>query len=140
MGVTAYAWGPKVQLEANKCWFYSISVSIVLCFYNWLMHPAPVKETTAQNDKKTSEKNNETVDAVKGTSGDPVKSWGTDPKIRTQLAIDFSDLIVPGAAVGWIPVGPIIVGVASTISTVITGRQIWNRVQQRAVKAPEKQG
>lgn len=47
-----------------------------------------------------------------------------------QLIIDFADLVIPGAAVGWIPVGPIVVGMASTVSTVLTGRQIWKRVMR----------
>lgn len=47
-----------------------------------------------------------------------------------QLIIDFADLVIPGAAVGWIPVGPIVVGMASTVSTILTGRQIWKRVMR----------
>lgn len=47
-----------------------------------------------------------------------------------QLIIDFADSVIPGAAVGWIPVGPIVVGMASTVSTVLTGRQIWKRVMR----------
>ncbi|KAI5363057.1 Putative peroxisomal biogenesis factor 11 [Septoria linicola] len=139
LGVTTYEWGPKVQMEANKCWFYSISVSIVLCLYNWLMPPASTKKNTAQGEEKTNEKKGKKANVVESTIAPSSRSWSLDPAIRTQLVIDISDLIVPGAAVGWIPVGPIVVGVASTISTLITGRQIWNRVQQKAVKAVEKQ-
>ena len=85
---------------------------------------------------KTEVKSNEKTDASdeqkEQASPAITRPWKLEPKLRTQLVIDFSDLIVPGAAVGWIPAGPIAVGVASTISTFITGRQIWNRVQQAA--------
>lgn len=53
-------------------------------------------------------------------------------RIWTQLAIDCNDLVIPGSAVGWISAGPIFVGTCSTISTALAGRQIWDRVQQRA--------
>ncbi|KAF2217023.1 hypothetical protein CERZMDRAFT_93087 [Cercospora zeae-maydis SCOH1-5] len=136
LGATDYAWGPKVQREANKCWFYSISVSIFLCLWAWLMPETTPKQSNGKAEHVPSSEK-DTAGPEKPSVASPsntAKSWAPNPEIRIQLAIDFSDLVVPGSAVGWIPVGSITVGVASTISTFITGRQVWNRVQQRAIQ------
>ncbi|GIZ41654.1 hypothetical protein CKM354_000495300 [Cercospora kikuchii] len=137
LGATNYEWGPRVQMEANKCWFYSISVSIFLCLYTWLM-PEPLPEQSngkAEHISRGEKADTATSDTPTAASTTKTaKSWAPDPKFKTQLLIDFSDVVVPGAAVGWIPVGPITVGIASTISTFTTGRQIWNRVQQSAIQ------
>ncbi|EME40591.1 hypothetical protein DOTSEDRAFT_177660 [Dothistroma septosporum NZE10] len=135
IGATSFEWAPMAQREANKCWFYGLIFSILVSLYELLLlqNTTPTK----REKKASSDLNGSTVkDEVKGKPSAPSPSSPPDDiephRIWTQLAIDCNDLVIPGSAVGWMPVGPILVGTCSTISTVLAGRQIWNRVQQRA--------
>ncbi|KAG9944959.1 hypothetical protein KCU85_g7605, partial [Aureobasidium melanogenum] len=56
----------------------------------------------------------------------------TKPQLYTNLIIDCCDILIPGSAVNWIPVSSVTVGVASSISSLIVGKQIWERVQTEA--------
>ncbi|KAG9823101.1 hypothetical protein KCU98_g16768, partial [Aureobasidium melanogenum] len=59
-------------------------------------------------------------------------SSATKPQLYTNLVIDCCDILIPGSAVNWIPVSSVAVGVASSISSLIVGKQIWERVQTEA--------
>lgn len=131
MGVTAFEWGARVQHEANKCWFYALVVSIVLAGFELiLLSQGPTKEDiTEKSEKKDKKKAKPKASALEKVSK-PARS-----KILMQLIIDCCDLLIPGAAVGWTSAplaAPLVVGVASTISTTVAGTQIWKRVQQTA--------
>lgn len=156
MGATSFSWGPRVQLEANKCWFYSLAFSIILSLYELWAPETPAKEnktlssTPSSSGSTTPSEAGNPMDGSRdekdltGNTNEGSEQASTAPsaiskpstksraKIYNQLLIDTCDLFIPGAAVGWIPVGPILVGTASTISTTVAGKQIWNRVQQNA--------
>jgi hypothetical protein len=59
-------------------------------------------------------------------------SSATKPQLYTNLVIDCCDILIPGSAVNWIPASPLTVGIASSISSLIVGKQIWERVQMEA--------
>lgn len=124
-----------VQREANKSWFYALLFSILVSLYELLILqiPKPIKsEKQASAEGNGSTSKGEVKE--KSTAPSSVSSLSDRERNRiwAQLAIDCNDLIIPGSAVGWISAGPIFVGTCSTISTVLAGRQIWNRVQERA--------
>ncbi|KAF2162598.1 hypothetical protein M409DRAFT_68917 [Zasmidium cellare ATCC 36951] len=133
--VTTFEWGPKVQMEANRCWFFALVSSILVSIYDFMLHKAPVSEKAA-DDADKDEKTNGHV-KVKDSKAAGAKEKSSKPsspglaKVYQQLVIDSCDIFIPGAAVNWIPVGPLVVGIASTISTTVAGYQIWIRVQQQ---------
>lgn len=59
-------------------------------------------------------------------------SSATKPQLYTNIIIDCCDILIPGSAVNWIPVSSVTVGIASSISSLIVGKQIWERVQMEA--------
>jgi len=52
--------------------------------------------------------------------------------LASSFVLDCCDILIPGSAVGWIAVDAVTVGIASCISSVIAGQQIWVRVQKEA--------
>lgn len=128
MGVTTFGWGPRVQREANKCWFYSLVASILLSLVQLLL----LNFKTAERSDKTDEKETSRPQGKASSAGNPVPQNAMSA-ICIQLVIDCCDLLLPGAAVGWTPdllASPLVVGVGSTISTTVSGSQIWKRVQR----------
>lgn len=153
MGLTTYEWGPRVQHEANKCWFISLAFSILLSLHglsslfassgekraptirteNGKASDSVKKITPDTTDGATDEKQNDKSNrqpALKGGAPDLLRS-----KLYTQLIIDSCDICIPGSAVGWLTAGPILVGTLMTVSTTLAGRQIWIRVQEKARQA-----
>ncbi|EME78474.1 uncharacterized protein MYCFIDRAFT_36825 [Pseudocercospora fijiensis CIRAD86] len=122
LGVSASEWAANVQREANKAWFYALVLSIILGLWQIASRilSATAKAPT-QIDETPEQKPAVVTPAI-------------DSRVYTQLIIDCCDLFIPGSAVGWIPVGLVFVGSASTVSSLLAGRQIWNRLvlQQRA--------
>lgn len=136
MGVTAYEWGPKVQMEANRSWFFGLVFSILLSLYDLLLDESLPIMPGASTDGPVDEKMNGHAKEKSAGSTTPEKKTQIPrpdlTKIFSQLVIDSCDLFIPGAAVGWIPIGPLFIGTASTISTTVAAAQIWSRVQQKA--------
>ena len=129
MGVTNYTLGPFLQNEANKCWFYAISFSILLSLYQWF-GLAFITPTTKDTQKSESSKDEDETKAEAAKF--QVDKDAAYAQIHVQLAIDGCDLLIPGYSVGWIPVDQTAVGVAQFISSALAARQIWRRVQAMA--------
>ena len=129
MGVTDYEWGPPLQREANKCWLYAIAASFLISLFQLTALPnvTPVKEEAHDDKKDAKPDGNLTKDGKLSGDGDRVRR-----KLYSQLVIDACDVLIPAAALGWIPVDQVTVGVAGSISSAVAGRQIWQRVQQSA--------
>jgi len=102
MTLTTSPFLTSLQHHALQIWFFAISVSLLLTFYDLLSSHASKKQ------------------------------------LYTALLIDSCDILIPGSAVGWIPASSVTVGVASSISSVIVGQQIWGRVQKQAREAEQK--
>ncbi|CAD0114997.1 unnamed protein product [Aureobasidium uvarum] len=62
----------------------------------------------------------------------------TKTALYTALICDLCDITIPGSAVGWIPVSSVTVGIASSISSVLVGKDIWERVQQEAKQKEQR--
>jgi hypothetical protein len=102
MNITTSPFLTSLQHHALQVWFFAISVSLLLTFYDTLCTHTP---------KKT---------------------------LYTSLIIDSCDLLIPGSAVNWIPASSVTVGIASSISSIIVGQQIWSRVQKQSRDAEQK--
>lgn len=126
MGVTSYTWGSMVQNEADKCWFYAITFSILLSLYRFVqvffVRPSPSNAPSKSSsiDKEETSKEPPEQSATRIVPYRP---------LLTRLAIDCCDLTIPGSSLGWIPVQLYIVGAAQFTSSALAGLQIWRRVQ-----------
>ncbi|KAK3703445.1 hypothetical protein LTR37_014435 [Vermiconidia calcicola] len=137
MGVTSYSWGRMLEDEALTCWFYGIAFSIALSLYQLFelsfgatAQKTVPKEKPATEEEKTAVSQSEKHSAVKKAEEDRKMA---SSKIYTQLTIDCCDLLIPGAAIGWVPAPEAIVGVAQSISSAIAIRQIWDGIRSTAV-------
>lgn len=127
MAATDYHWGPRLQQEANKCWFYSLIISILLSLTTLFFAKSASKKHTEGTKSGLPE---EKTDVSEKPPDDPLPlSSVTQTSAYEQLVIDCCDLFIPGAALAWLPVSPLLVGTASTISTTLAGRHIWKRAQ-----------
>lgn len=128
MGITDHSLASRLQVEANKCWFYGLEISILLSLYQLLFPaPQPIQRSTSSS-KPTDEKKATNIDSAPAI---PLESTGANKSfvLYEQIVIDAADLFLPGSALGWIPVSTLVVGIAGTISTTVAGGQIWRRMQ-----------
>lgn len=135
MGITSYDWGPWLQNEALKFWFYGIAVSLLLGYYQLLLLSLSSNKTPAPTGTEpTDEKSPKIKD---GKSASPSSEQAAQKaeedkvargKILTQLAIDHCDIFLPGSAVGWIPADEVGVGLCQSISSALSMPGIWERV------------
>lgn len=138
MGVTNISLGHQLQTEANKFWFYglcsSIALSLVQLFASFLVSEPKVNSTAEENEKPGSKaKRNGKRDVPTQKASKP-----SSAKLLKQLAIDTSDLALPGSALGWIPADKLAIGVAMFISSSLAIGDIWNNVQAPYVtKVPD---
>ena len=49
--------------------------------------------------------------------------------VKRRLVSDGFDLFVPGSVTGWLPTPPAFVAFATIISTVLSSKDIWDRLQ-----------
>ena len=81
-----------------------------------------IKQTNELKDEKAAEKQSKAA-KVGGDRSDGFSM------LYVQLVIDCCDLLIPGSAVGWLPVGLLVVGTATSISSILAGQRIWMKVQ-----------
>jgi hypothetical protein len=131
MGVTNTSWGPNLQQESNKFWFYALTSSLLLSMYQIFLSSAlftkPAQSTTTEEVGSTSsEKNTEEKLKAKSSAKSP---GGTPPgdmkQVYKQFFMDGCDILIPGSVVGWIPADAVTVGVAMSLSSYLSARQIW---------------
>ncbi|EGP84703.1 uncharacterized protein MYCGRDRAFT_62362 [Zymoseptoria tritici IPO323] len=120
MGVTTFTWGTRVQLEANKCWFYAICASIALSLYS-LLFPAAISNIAPSKATDSAART-----SPPSSQSNRASHWS----LMTGLLTDACDLLIPGSAIGWTPASGLVVGTSMAISTLLSGRVIWVKVQQ----------
>jgi hypothetical protein len=144
MGITATSWGPRLQQESNKFWFYAIATSILLSLYEvfFVLNPSrppqkvPSEKTiTMSTDEKVEVKDGVPVPPDKGITA---KADSKSTQIYRQLIIDGCDLFIPGSTVGWIPAEPLTVGIFMSISTIVAMASMWTKIQANAAAAKRK--
>lgn len=115
MGVHKSPWAADLFLEANKFWFHSIRISWGLGVVQLLQLDSAPKVSEKKDDEGKAERERKECTTKRG-------------KI-VKLIIDMCDIFIPGAATGWIVVSSASVGMASVVSSVLAGMDIWERVQ-----------
>jgi hypothetical protein len=101
MGIRQTSWGAAALIEGNKFWFCALLFSLALSVTQLLS-----TFTSAPSSGKKS---------------------STNALVR-KIATDAADLLVPGAVTGWLRTGPVSVGVATVVSTVLASGEVWERV------------
>lgn len=127
MGVYPVSWAAPAMLEANRFWFYSLSISVFLSlyqFFNVPSTPIPTASSTSASEKdaKAATVDEKTKKDVKKQRSE--LKW----KYAKEAVMYGVDLLLPGAATGWIKTEPLYVAVAMVTSTVLAMEGIWKRV------------
>ena len=119
MGVHRSSWAEGLFVEANKFWFYSICLSLMLGIVQlWQLSDVLAAAVgVGKDDAEKAKRERKEWEAKRGM-------------FRKKLVIDGCDLLIPGAATGWIAVHSANVGMASVVSTVLASVDIWDRVQK----------
>ncbi|KAJ9609748.1 hypothetical protein H2200_006076 [Cladophialophora chaetospira] len=129
-------WAVSTQIESLKLWFYALSVSVFLDLYEiFFVYSEQPGSTTSLFKHLTDEKKSASKSNGEKTSEEvaskPDSTSLQAAKLRSlyrQLVIDSCDVIIPGAAVGWLSLDPVTVGIAGTISALVGGSDAWARV------------
>jgi len=93
------------MLDANKCWWISLLCSIALGIIHLY---------TSWTRKTRSGKGSKGIRKMKG--------------VKRKLVSDCFDLFIPGHVTGYLPTSTATVGVASAVSTVLSSKDIWDRM------------
>lgn len=117
MGVYSTTWGETYVLEANKFWFLSLMFSISLGWVHYFAMEEEVEELLAAKVVQDSH-----------MPSPPPKRESKRPIVRRFIA-DAFDLFIPGGVTGWLPSHPAWVGFAMVVSTVLSSKDIWDRLQ-----------
>jgi hypothetical protein len=132
MDVWPTPWAKVCFVEANKLWFYSLVCSIL---GSVVQFSAGDREKELEGkDTKSKEKSSkpDTVKTRSQRAKDAEKraevsntQW---PRLMRSIVTDASDLFIPGAVTGWLVMGgPVTVGVATVVSTVLSSKDIWDK-------------
>lgn len=132
MGVWPTPWAQVCMLEANRFWFYSLVISI-----SWgsvkMFRQQPGE--SGRTEKQQSEKERpRTLIAKEARKGQKHGGAGIEERrqIQRRLVTDVFDLFVPGHVTGWIPTSLATVGFSSVISTVLSLKDIWDRLREES--------
>lgn len=124
MNVWPVPWNNSVLNEANKFWFYALSLSVIGALWEILFAPWPqAGEGRKGSGKKASKKGG---GSSKARQTSAVRS--VMPLVK-RIVVDGCDLLLPGSFLGWVPVGDVGVGLAMVVSTVVASRDIWIKAQ-----------
>lgn len=117
MGVHPTPLAEDLMLYANKFWFYSVLCSLIVHLYTLHRHyrmtaskPAIGSLNGAVQSRHSAQ--NFRDDSIRGT--------------KSRLISDSADLLIPGHVTGWIKTSMGVVGIASVVSSVLSGKEIWD--------------
>lgn len=134
-----------VQTEASRFWLYALFVSILLTLYDlFYLSPSTVSNTIKPpSSSTTDEKSTSPPTPSEGLKQRQIEASRKEAEVyrrqRTllivDLIIDACDVPIPGTAVGWIVLDPVMVGTAMAVSSLLAGGRIWRRVNPVVIKA-----
>ncbi|KAL4963137.1 PEX11 domain protein [Aspergillus stella-maris] len=126
MNVARVNWYKPLMTEANKFWFYALSLSIMRCFWE-LLFP-----TVSTIPAKISEKDSSSGKGKGKGKGKAQTQQVTPPKwpLIKRIIIDGCDLTLPGSFIGWVPASGLQIGIGMVVSTLLAGHEVWLRQQR----------
>jgi hypothetical protein len=140
MGVCYWSQAAFVQMHAIRFWFYSISCAIlsigIQMLGQWQLGGEDDSATQNAKAKQNRSKKNgkEDVTEKAGVDGGAASPPSRMLLLRRQLIVNLCDLTIPGSRLGWIQVNLTTVALATSVSSVIAGQDIWNRVNPKHSK------
>lgn len=131
MGVYPTAWAGPVFVEAMRFWFYSLVCSILLLAIElWTLSTTPTKSTDT-NSEKENEVDGQKDTKTNGEQKTRLESGRTKRVLIKKLVADIADLFIPGTITGWLSTSTAGVGWAGLLSTVLSGAEVWQKVQNQ---------
>jgi Peroxisomal biogenesis factor 11 (PEX11) len=116
MGVWSSPWAEACLVEGNKFWFYSLVCSILLGVVQLYDGRGEVKSESGEKGKSKKQ----------GVQAHKEKLSG----IKRRMMVDCFDLFIPGFVTGWLVTTQAFVGFAGAVSTVLSSKDIWDRLQK----------
>ncbi|KAL4790969.1 peroxisomal biogenesis factor 11 [Aspergillus venezuelensis] len=128
MNVARVNWYRPLMTEANKFWFYALSLSIMRCFWE-LIFPTITTVPVKISEKDSSSGKGKSKSKGKGQ---PQTQQVTAPKwpLIKRIIIDGCDLTLPGSFIGWVPASGLQIGIGMFVSTLLAGHEVWLRQQR----------
>jgi len=123
MGLTNLEWGPWLVRQGNLFWFYGLACSLLLGIWEIWFGEEVEEAKTGAGEKDGVKKGSAEKEVVE-------KRAERDLPYK-QIMIDGCDLLIPGAAVGWLPYSPLTISVAMSISTVLSMSDMWAKYRPR---------
>lgn len=130
MGVYPTPLAEICMLQANKFWFYSLLCSITRYLVNLQSHYYSSSHSSATPTPRSSQPSPSST----SLSEQEVKA------IKRRLISDTFDIFIPGHVTGWIKSSMGIVGIASVVSTVLSGVDVWDACGNREVEKEKAEG
>jgi hypothetical protein len=121
IGVWTTPWAERVMLEGNRFWFYSLCFSILWGVVGLFSRQDLSKKGPGRRGRKADGV------AVKGKMERGISR--SREGVKRRLVSDCFDLLIPGHVTGWISTSTATVGFASVVSTVLSSKDIWDRLQ-----------
>lgn len=126
-------WGPEYELglkkESQRCWFLALlfgAVASGLRLSRTQTEIAALQQETSKLEEK--EKSKDEKDKSEELTNRKQKTAGLEKSARVHLRKIVAcvlDLSLPGSFLGWIQAGPLTVGLVMTITSVLTGFDVW---------------
>jgi len=116
MGAWPTPWAEVCLIEGNKFWFYSLVCSILLGFLQLYAGGEHAKDGS---NEKPKGKKTKIQARKKHLSG-----------VKRRIVANSFDLFIPGFVTGWIVTTHAFVGFAGAVSTVLSSKDIWERLQK----------
>jgi len=105
------------MVTGNSLWFFALLCSIIWGVF--LLFGVGEVDENRRDEKNAKKKANNT----KEERGNRLLG------VKRRLVSDGFDLFVPGSVTGWVRTPPAFVGFATIISTVLSSKDIWDRLQ-----------
>jgi hypothetical protein len=128
-------WGPEYELvlkkESQRCWFFALlfgAVASGLRLSRTQTEIAALRQETSKLEEE--EKSRDGKGESEELTNRKPKTAGLETSARAHLRKIVAcvlDLSLPGSFLGWIQAGPLTVGLVMTITSGLTGFDVWER-------------
>ncbi|KXX77266.1 hypothetical protein MMYC01_208380 [Madurella mycetomatis] len=120
----------RLNVEAQRFWFLGLVCAVLGGGLRVFTEGRPAVEEKGdgkgEGKRDGREEKKVKVGAVDADAG-AAKVRARREKIVRRMVADVMDLAIPGSVVGWVPLSPGVVSFLMLWSTVLTGREVWER-------------
>jgi hypothetical protein len=128
MGVWQTDRAKQCLIEANKFWFYALVFSMLWGLMQLsALNRVLIDTLSLQKDKEKLDSSSDEVMAAQAKEEAALRYQRAG--LRRRLVVDGLDLLIPGHVVGWLPTSAAITGAAGAVSTVLSMKDIWDKLK-----------